>query len=92
MKSKKIAALVVLIAGVALFIFSMVEKSRVNSANSSISKGSSMFSGNKAANSIGDYLHGEANQYNTTLMICQVSGIILIIVGGGMFYFFRKKR
>lgn len=92
MKSKKLGGLVVLAIGVVLFIFSMYEKSRVNSAKSSISRGTSMFSGNAVGNAAGGYMEGQASKYDTTLMLCQVGGIVLIIIGGGMVYWFRRKR
>jgi hypothetical protein len=92
MKTKKIAGLVVLLLGVVLFIFAMYEKGRVNNAKGSISRGSSMFSGNAVGNAVGGVLEGEAGKYDTPIMLCEIGGIILIVLGGGILYFGRKKR
>ncbi len=92
MKSKKLGGLVVLAIGVVLLIFSMYEKSRVNSTKSTIGHGSGMFSGEPVGGAVSGYMQGQASRYDTMLMLCQIGGIALIIIGGGMIYWFRKKR
>ncbi len=92
MKSKKIIGLVVLIFGVALFIFAKIEQRRVSGAKGMVNKSTSMFSGNAIGNTVGDVLKGEVSQYDTQLRLCEIGGIILIVLGGGILYFSRKKR
>jgi hypothetical protein len=92
MKIKRMTGFVVLAAGVVLFIFALYEQHRVGNAKESISRGTSMFSGNAVGNAAGGFLEGQAGKYDTTLRICEIGGIILIIAGGGILYFGRKKR
>ncbi len=93
MKSKKkVAGVVVLLAGVLLFVFAKYEMHRVGNAKSSFGRGSSMFSGNAVGNSVGGYVQGELSQYDTPLKLCEIGGLILIVLGAGVLYFSRKKK
>jgi hypothetical protein len=93
MKSKKkVAGLVVLLAGVVLFIFAKYEQHRVGDAKSMVGKGTSLFSGSAVGNTVGGVLEGKVSQYDTPLKVCEIGGIILVILGAGIFYFSRKKR
>jgi hypothetical protein len=91
-KSKKNSGLVVLIIGVALFIFAKYEQHRVGSAKQMIGRGTSLFSGNAVGSGVGRILEGKASQYDTTLMLCEIGGLILVILGAGILYVGRKKR
>jgi hypothetical protein len=91
-KKKRMAAFVVLILGIALFVFALYEKGRVNSAKGNISSGTGMFSGNAVGNMVGEVLQGEASKYDTTLNLMEIGGIILILVGGGMLFYLRKSK
>ncbi len=84
--------LVVLLAGVALFIFAKYEQHRVGDAKGMFSRGTSMFSGNAVGNSIGGYVEGNLSQYDTPLKLCEIGGLILIVLGAGVLYFARKKK
>lgn len=92
MKKKRITAFVVLILGIALFVFSLYEKGRVSEAKGNISSGTGMFSGNAVGNMVGGVLQGEASKYDTTLNLMEIGGIILILVGGGMLFYLRKSK
>jgi uncharacterized protein YjeT (DUF2065 family) len=93
MKSKKkLAGLVVLLAGVVLFIFAKYEQHRVGNAKSSVGRGTSMFSGNAVGNSVGGYAQGQLSQYDTPLKLCEIGGLVLIVLGAGILYFSRKKK
>lgn len=93
MKSKKkIIGLVALLAGVVLFIFAKYEQHRVGSSKAMFGRGTSMFSGSAAGDAVGGYMQGELSKYDTTLMICEIGGIILIVLGAGVLYFARKKK
>jgi hypothetical protein len=91
-KKVKVAGLVVLLAGVFLFVFAKYEQYRVGNAKSSINRGTSMFSGNAVGSGVGRVLVGEASQYDTPLKLCSIGGIILVVLGAGILYFGRKKR
>ncbi len=92
MKKKRITAFVVLVLGIALFVFSLYEKGRVNEAKGNISSGTGMFSGNAVGNMVGGVLQGEASKYDTTLNLMEIGGIIFILVGGGMLFYLRKSK
>lgn len=92
MKTKRITAFAILIAGIALFLVAVYEKGRVSSAKSNISKGTGMFSGNAVGNAVGGLFQSEAGKYDTTLNFMEMGGIVLILVGGGMLFFLRKSK
>ncbi len=93
MKSrKKIIGLVVLLAGVVLFIFAKYEQHRVGNAKSSFSRGTSMFSGNAVGSAAGGVIEGNLSQYDTSLKLCEIGGIVLVVLGAGILYFSRKKK
>ena len=93
MKSKKkVAGVVVLLAGVLLFVFAKYEMYRVGDAKASFGRGTSMFSGNAVGNSVGGYVEGRLSQYDTPLKLCEIGGLILIVLGAGILYFSRKKK
>ena len=89
---KKYAGVVVLLAGVLLFVFAKYEMHRVGDAKASYSRGTSMFSGNAVSNAVGGYVEGRLSQYDTPLKLCEIGGIILIILGAGILYLNRKKK
>ncbi|HEY5234616.1 MAG TPA: hypothetical protein VIJ14_00440, partial [Rhabdochlamydiaceae bacterium] len=68
------------------------EQHRVGNAKSSLSRGTSMFSGNAVGNTVGGALQSEFSQYDTPLKLCEFGGLILIILGAGVLYFSRKKK
>ncbi len=93
MKSKKkLAGLVVLLAGVVLFIFAKYEQHRVGNAKSSVSRGTSMFSGNAVGSAVGGVVEGKLSEYDTPLKLCEIGGLVLIVLGAGVLYFARKKK
>ncbi len=93
MKSrKKVIGLVVLLAGVVLFIFAKYEQNRVGNAKGTFGRGSSMFSGNAVGSSVNGYVQGQLSQYDTQLKLCEIGGIILMVLGAGVLYFARKKK
>jgi hypothetical protein len=93
MKSrKKVMGLVVLLAGVVLFIFAKYEQHRVGDAKGTFGRGTSMFSGNAVGNSVSGYVEGRLSQYDTPLKLCEIGGLVLIVLGAGILYFSRKKK
>ncbi len=93
MKSKKkMIGLVAMLVGVVLFIFAKYEQHRVSGAKESYGRGASMFSGNATGDAVGGYMQGQLSQYDTSLRLCEIGGIILIVLGAGVLYFARKKK
>jgi hypothetical protein len=93
MKSKKkLIGIVVLLAGVALFIFAKYEQNRLGNDKAMVSRGTSMFSGNAVGDSVGGYVQGRLGEYDTPLRLCSIGGLILIVLGAGVIYFSRKKH
>ncbi|HEX2579558.1 MAG TPA: hypothetical protein VHK67_04055 [Rhabdochlamydiaceae bacterium] len=88
---KKLTGLVLLLAGVVLFIFAKYEINRVGNAKEMVSRGTSMFSGNAAGSAVDSYAQGKLSAYDAPLMLCEIGGIVLIVLGAGMIYFGRKK-
>jgi len=88
---KKLTGLVLLLAGVVLFIFAKYEINRVGNAKAMVSRGTGMFSGN-AAGAVGNYAEGKLSAYDAPLMLCEIGGIVLVVLGAGMLYFGRKKK
>lgn len=92
MKRKKVIGIVVLIAGIVLFLYSLNAKQRIAAAKGE----AGTLTGFLPKNSEGDYIGGKiknaTEQYDTIVQILFVGGIILIVVGGGMLFIGRRKR
>lgn len=89
---KKLTGLVLVIAGVVLFLFAKYQQGRVAHAKGMISTGSSMVSGSAAGRTAGGMLQAEASQYDTPLKLIEIGGIVLVVVGAGILFFGRKKQ
>ena len=93
MKSrKKVIGFVALLAGVVLFIFAKYEQHRVGSAKALFGRGTSMFSGNAVGSTVGGMVQGRLSAYDTTLLLCEIGGVVLIVLGAGVLYLGRKKK
>ena len=88
---KKLTGIILLIAGVVLFLFANYEQGRVSRTKGMINTGSSMVSGNAAGRMAGEMMQGEASQYDTPLKLLKIGGIVLVILGAGVLFFGRKK-
>lgn len=91
MNSKQISGLVAFIAGIALIIFSMYEKHRIDEAKGNIEKGSSFFSDSAAKDIVGGALKGEVEKYDMPVLLCLIAGVVLVVVGAGATYVYRRK-
>jgi hypothetical protein len=88
---KKLTGIVVLLAGVFLFIFARYEQHRVGNAKGMVGRETSMFSGNAVGSAVGGVVEGRLSKYDTPLKLCEIGGLILVVLGAGMIYLTRKK-
>ena len=91
MNSKRIAGIVSLIVGVVLIFYSIHLMNRISGAKGEIHTLTSPFSGSSAGRMVGGAMEGKASQYDTTVRVLLISGIVLAVVGGGITLFCRKK-
>lgn len=92
MKKKMIAAIVLIILGIAGFLYAINGMKRISSAKEGVDMVTSPFSGSTAGKSAGNVLKGEASKYDTQVMILLVGSIILVVVGAAILIKSRKKR
>ena len=93
MHKKRITGLVIFIIGIALIVFSLIVKSRMNAAEGSIGHIThSPFGENKATNMVGGVLEGKVGEYQPLFIWSLVGGIVLAVIGGGMLICCRSKR
>ena len=93
MNKKRIGALVILIIGIIFIIFSIIVKSRMNTASGKIGQIThSPFGENKATNMVGGVLEGKVGEYQPLFIWSLVGGIVLIVIGGGMMMSCRCKK
>ena len=92
MKTKRIAAIVLILVGIVVFLLALYARSRVAEAKNSVSKGSGFFSDNPVNQQITGALQGKISAYDAPIMIALIGGVILFAVGAGSLYYYRKKR
>jgi hypothetical protein len=82
MKKRRIIGLVTGIIGVALAVYAIYGMKRISNAKGTINEATSPFSGNKGGDFAHDQLMHKASEYDTTVMVMLIGGIVLIIAGG----------
>ncbi len=92
MKTKRIAALVLIVVGIIVLLLALYARSRVSEAKESVSKSSGLFSDNPVNKQITGALQGKISAYDAPIMIALIGGVVLCLVGAGTLVFFRKKR
>ena len=92
MNRKRWIGLIILLAGIALMLFTNYQKGRVAGAKHDVNMGTSLFSGSPAGDAVGGVLKGKASQYDQTLMMMQYGSIALMIVGAAMVLFCRCRK
>ncbi len=92
MRKKMIAAIVLIVLGVAGFLYAVNGMKRISNAKEGVNMVTSPFSGNAAGKAAGNVLKGEASKYDTQVMILLVGSIILVVVGAAILIKGRKKR
>jgi len=93
MSKKRITAIVILIIGIILIIFSIIVKSRMNTASGKIGHIThSPFGENKTTNMVGGVLEGKVGEYQPLFIWSLVGGIVLVVIGGGMMMCRCKRR
>lgn len=93
MHKKRITGLVIFIIGIALIVFSLIVKSRMNAAEGNIGHIThSPFGENKGTNMVGGVLEGKVAEYQPLFIWSLVGGIVLAVIGGGMLICCRSQR
>lgn len=92
MSAKRITGLIVLIVGIILIIFSVHSMNRISNAKGGIHTLTDPFSGSSGGREAGSFLQGEASQYDTTVKVLLIGGIVLTVIGAGVTLFGKKKK
>lgn len=92
MSTKRIVGFVLLIVGIIAIIYAVHSMNRISSAKSEIQTLASPFSGSSGGRAVGGMLEGKASQYDSTVRMLFIGGIILVVVGGGVVLFSRKRK
>ncbi len=90
---KKTVSLIVLLIGVVALIYAIYAKGRIASAKGDVGTASSLLPKNAMGEMVGGVMSSKASQYDTTVQILYIGGIVLIIIGGiGLIYCARCKK
>lgn len=92
MSAKRITGLVVLIVGIVLIVFSVYSMNRISNAKSGIHSITQPFSGSSGGREAGNFMQGQASQYDTTVRVLLIGGIVLAIIGAGVVLFGKKRK
>lgn len=92
MKTKRIAAIVLIVIGIIVLLLALYARSRVTEAKQSVSKSSGLFSDNPVNTEITGALQNKISGYDAPIMLAMLGGVILCAVGAGTLYIYRKKR
>jgi hypothetical protein len=96
MNYKWIASLIVLIAGIVIFILSVQATKKIAEAVTLSQTFSDFFKHNPSWNPIIQFFGGTAEHkieyYNNIILILQIGGVVLTALGAVMLVFFRKKN
>jgi hypothetical protein len=92
MSTKRIAGIVILIAGIAMFLFALNAKHRIAAAKGEAGQMTSYLPDNTAGNFVGNTIRGETTKYDSIVQLLYIGGIVLIVIGGAITIFTRKKR
>lgn len=94
MNYKHYVGIIVLIVGVALFLFAQNTAARIAEAKEGIQTATSPLSSNPIGRAIGKSIESKASAYDDTVKMLKIGGIAFIVIGAGLvvFGFFHKKR
>jgi hypothetical protein len=91
MKTKRIAAIVLVVVGIIVFLLALYAQSRVSDAKASVSKSSGMFSDNPVNKQITGAIQGKISAYDAPILWTMIGGVVLVLAGVGTYIYYRKK-
>jgi len=89
MRSKRTLSIALMVIGAVLILYSLQAMNRISAAKSEVHTISGLFSGSPEGQAAGGFLGQQASQYDTSVRLLLVGGIV--IAGCGAVLFFRKR-
>ena len=89
MRSKRTLSIALMVIGAVLILYSFQAMNRISAAKSEVHSISGLFSGSPAGEAAGGFLSQQASQYDTTVRLLLIGGIV--IAGFGAVLLFRKR-